>query len=223
MNEKNKTHQRINQYLDAVQEKTSGLSPDIAESIINDLREHIETRLQSYGDQPTVKEVEAVLAEMDPPESFAPDYDEAEFADKKVSRTAIFGALLLPFGIILAILSMIIIPGAPGVAWWQWVLRFTIIPLGIISPFATTILGIVSLSQIRASKGKLIGKPLAVLDLLFYPILILDVLLIAGLITIFATGFFGITGLNAILLVLSVLIVLAIDFIIIVLVWRAVR
>ncbi len=58
-----------------------------------------------------------------------------------------------------------------GPNWWQWILICTLIPLGLTAPFGTTILGTVAISQIRNSRGRLIGLPLAVADALFFPVL----------------------------------------------------
>lgn len=51
-------------------------------------------------------------------------------------------------------------------------LALTTVPLGLTSPFGTTILGLVSISQIRNSRGKLHGLPLAAADALLYPLLV---------------------------------------------------
>ena len=58
--------------------------------------------------------------------------------------------------------------------WWQWILILTILLPGITAPFGTTILGVVALSDIRHSQGRITGLPLAVFDALFYPLLLLD-------------------------------------------------
>jgi len=236
MNEQSIAVKQINQYLNAVREQLTGLSQSEVDSIIDDLREHIDASLQAHGDQPTRENVEAVLAEMDPPESFAPEFDVEVETAPKVSRSAIVGAGLLPFGILMAILLIIpassttystiegvTVNNAPQVAWWQWLLRFTILPLGIISPFATTILGLISISQIRASKGKLIGKSLALLDALFYPLLLLDGLLLALLFGIIAHIPDGHLPLTGTLPLLSYLLVIIVDLIIVAIAWAKIR
>jgi len=63
--------------------------------------------------------------------------------------------------------------------WWQWVLVLTVLPLGLTAPFGTTILGLMSISDIRHSNGRVIGMPLALADALGYPLLILDALIVA--------------------------------------------
>jgi hypothetical protein len=227
---------RINQYLDTVRGQLSRLSRDEADSIIDDLREHIDAAMQAHGDRPTLENVEAVLAEMDPPESFAADLDESTEVVPKVSRSAVIGAVLLPFGILLAILSLMpvsstassVVDGVttsilPATTWWQWLLRITIVPLGIISPFATTILGLVSISQIRASKGKLVGKPLALIDTLFYPLLLLDGLLIGFMFAIIAIIPNGQLALTESLTLLSYILVIIVDFVIVAIAWLKIR
>ena len=64
-----------------------------------------------------------------------------------------------------------------GPKWWQWVLICTLLPLGIMAPIGTTILGTVSISEIRHSHGHLLGLPLAVADALLFPLLLLDCLI----------------------------------------------
>ena len=236
INELTTIENRINQYLDAVRDQLSGLSQDEIESIIDDLREHIDTALLAHGEQPALENVEAVLAEMDAPESFAPDLDETTEVVPKVSRTAILGAVLLPFGILMAIVSLMPVSSATfsavdgvttrnlsGTTWWQWLLRLTVLPLGIISPFATTILGFISISQIRASKGKLVGKPLALIDALFYPILVFDGLLIAFLFVMIAAIPDGHLALTEGLTMLSYMLVISINVIICVIAWHNIR
>ena len=154
----------------------------------------------------------------------------------KVSRLAIVGAGLLPFGILATLLFLlpasfaiystvdsVTANSGSQVAWWQWLLRLTILPLGIISPFATTILGWISLSQIRASNGKLIGKPIALLDALFYPILLLDGVLIALLFLFIARIPEGNLAFTEMITLLTYILVLVVDFVIVAIAWAKVR
>ena len=67
----------------------------------------------------------------------------------------------------------------PEVTIWQWIARFTILPLGLLAPFGCTALGCLGISRIRASQGRLIGMPLAVAVALFYPLLVLDGVLLS--------------------------------------------
>ncbi len=229
---------RINEYLEAVRAQLIGLSHEETEMILDDLREHIDTNMRAYGPQPSVKAVEAVLAGMDPPESFSQDGEASTSVVPKVSRLAIVGAILLPFGILMIVLLLVpvgsttfssvdgaVTTSKPVVAWWQWLLRFTILPLGMLSPFASTALGVAAISQIRASKGLLVGKPLALIVALFYPLLVLDAIVLA--IMYQAYGFlldgFGFLALSEFLALTSIIVVAIIDLLIVLLAWRRIR
>jgi serine/threonine protein kinase len=98
----------------------------------------------------------------------------------RFSRIAIWGAIWAPLffvGLMFFHPSVVVVtPGSPppGPAWWQIVLRFTLLPLGLTAPFGTTILGGIAVSKIRRSAGRLYGIWLAVFDGLFFPLLTLD-------------------------------------------------
>ncbi|HSP43762.1 MAG TPA: serine/threonine-protein kinase, partial [Luteolibacter sp.] len=98
-------------------------------------------------------------------------------ANPRFSRPAMVGACWASFAIIALFLANIKIgpsssPGT-GRVWWQWLLVFTVLPLGVTAPFGTTILGWISIAGIRRSSGKLYGLGLAVFDGLLFPLLIL--------------------------------------------------
>ncbi len=61
-------------------------------------------------------------------------------------------------------------------AWWQWVLRLTLLPLGVLAPFGTTLLGAVAIPRIKRSNGKLYGLRLAAADALLYPLIVIFLL-----------------------------------------------
>ena len=98
----------------------------------------------------------------------------------RFSRIAIWGAIWAPLffvGLMFFHPSVVVVgPGSPppGPAWWQIVLRLTLLPLGLTAPFGTTILGGIAVSKIRRSAGRLYGLWLAVFDGLFFPLLTLD-------------------------------------------------
>ncbi len=56
----------------------------------------------------------------------------------------------------------------------------TVLPLGLTAPFGTTILGIIAISDIRHSRGRLHGLALALPDALLFPLLALDVAIYLG-------------------------------------------
>jgi hypothetical protein len=172
---------------------------------------------------------------MDAPESFAPNFDGRMVVDRKVSRPAIRGAIWLPLGILMAILFLF--PPGNGLdaifdrfaayystttTGWQKALGVIILTLGISSPFATTVLGVFSLSQIRAAQGKLMGRLLALPDTLFYPLLLLDSLLLVWMFTLSARVPGTQLAFSETLSLVSILVVvMIIDLVIVAIVWRS--
>lgn len=105
--------------------------------------------------------------------------------EAQFSRLALLGALWAPFffccGMLLLVSFPVSVPegqAPPGPAWWQTLLAFTVLPLGLAAPFGTTICGLVALSSIRRSTGKLYGSGLALFDILLFPLLALDILIV---------------------------------------------
>jgi hypothetical protein len=213
---------RINRYLNEVQKNLSSLSKLEQEEILENLRAHIYSELENRSlGQPTPEDMQSVLNDMDPPDSYANsqlDLSAETPMDNHVSRRAIIGAIILPIGFCLVLL---IIPlsasNAPApVSTWQTILRFTLLPLSIVAPFASTALGLLGISEIRNSNGRVYGMPLAVFVSLFYPILVLDLILF-----IIGWSMLGdIEGWDFIPLAWLVL-VLVIDYFIIRTTWRA--
>ena len=72
-----------------------------------------------------------------------------------------------------------------GPKLWHWILIVSLLVPGLVAPFGTTILGVIAISDIRPAGGRIVGRPLAVFDALFYPLLLLDiaVIFIAGTVT----------------------------------------
>lgn len=213
----------ISDYLEQVKANLSHLSSEEVEEIISSLQAHIDIALGEYPNGAAdLAAVKAVLAELDPPASYA----DARFvpiggssAEASISKHAVIGAVLLPFGIILAI-SMMTVSSSSSTAYvdgvavveqgrtfWQWLASFTLIPLGIISPFAATILGLIGISRIRASLGQITGLPLALFVTLFYPILILDGILFMTSVSLFQDASYW-----NIALVITVVLILAADY-----------
>ena len=140
--------------------------------------------------------------------------------ERKISRLAIIGAILLPFGFFLILLFVPLNASATPTppSSLQIVLRFTLLPLAVVAPFASTVLGFASISQIRNSNGSIYGLPLAVLVSLFYPIIVLSLIL-----TIVGWTLLGrFEGLSIIPLAWFFLI-LVIDYLIVRFTWRAAR
>ena len=99
--------------------------------------------------------------------------------EPRFSHTAIVGAI---WPVLLVGSAFLVLPlqwsltktASSGLAWWRIVLMVTVLPLGLAAPFGTTILGWISVNQIRRSAGRLYGLWLAVGDGLLFPLLLLD-------------------------------------------------
>ncbi len=104
-------------------------------------------------------------------------------SEPRFSRTAIVGACWSVFGLLAALFSLIaLVEGGPGQTPTRLglILAVALVPLGLTSLFGTTILGLIAISQIRHSSGRLCGLSLAVFDALLFPLLALNGLLIGG-------------------------------------------
>jgi len=107
-------------------------------------------------------------------------------ADSRLSRLAVAGACWAPLFFITTALMLFferavpVLEGGtpPGPPWWQIGLSLTLLPLGFTAPFGTTLCGVVALSKIRRSGGRLCGLGLALFDALLFPLLILDGLIV---------------------------------------------
>jgi serine/threonine protein kinase len=107
----------------------------------------------------------------------------------RFSRAAIIGAAWAPWFFIAAVLfftttdvDTVLGSLPPDPDWWQVLLGFTVLPLGLTAPFGTTILGGISISQIRHARGRLYGLGLAVFDVLLFPLLLLDILVLGAVV-----------------------------------------
>ena len=140
--------------------------------------------------------------------------------ERRISRLAIIGALLIPFGFFTVLLffplSRSTTPISPST--WQTLLRYTLLPLSIIAPIASTALGFISISKIRNSNETIYGLPLAVFVSLFYPIIVLDLILI-----IIGWTLLGDIQGWSFLPVIWLFFVFAIDYLIVRSTWRAVN
>ena len=121
----------------------------------------------------------------------------------------------------------------PETAWWQIPLAFlavVILLLGVTAPFGTTLLGAISISQIRHSAGRLYGLGLAVFDALLFPLLALYLLILTVPKVISAVIIKSTAGaepsmasviLVVIAAIFAIILALLLDFLIIRWAWRA--
>ncbi|NIP28854.1 MAG: protein kinase [Phycisphaerae bacterium] len=129
------------------------------------------------------------------PKSKPPSTSEDKIsATGRFSRTAIVGAcwasLFLP--LLIPVLMHISVSQATsptgdvtpdvtpkvGISFFGLIILLPFLILGLSALFGTTILGLISISQIRNSSGRLYGMGLAVFDALLFPLLLLNVVIV---------------------------------------------
>jgi predicted membrane protein len=138
--------------------------------------------------------------------------------DRHISKLAIIGALLLPIGflVVLVFIPLIRSTNLNPPSTWQNLLRSTLLLAAVIAPFVSTTLGFISVSQIRRSKGAIHGLPLAVFVSLFYPIIILDLILVY-----LGYTFLGRLQVSSLIPLAWFFLILLIDYLIVRLTWRS--
>ena len=108
----------------------------------------------------------------------------------RFSRKAIIGALMIPFPMLLMIGSVFFVrnssavPMPPGSAPVINSAQPSILGLGVLIVtglplILTTILGMIAISDIRSSNGRIVGLGLAFFDAIFFPVIFLNGLLVA--------------------------------------------
>jgi len=165
--------QRMQAYLRQVERALSATLPEERADILQDLQAHIYEALKARTAAPTVADVDAVLAEMPAPESYAESASgmQAEFppeipmapaptAAPRLDGLAVV-ALVCPLtGVLLAIAALLVRTG-------------TLILVGYLLLLLGLIFGIVSLIRIGASRGRLTGLALAISGLILSGFLLL--------------------------------------------------
>ncbi len=181
----------VDEHLDAVEAVLSqgGMNRPERRRIIDEIEVQVHEMLAIYGENPCVADVQSVLAKLDPPEAYAaagepavasmPEKTSAPDSEPKYSKLAIVGALWIPLFIVIALTTA----GGPTNFF-----ATLVIIAALMAPFGTTILGWVAVSQIRHSRGRLYGTGLALFDGLFFPLLILDWLVLAAWSALFICG-----------------------------------
>jgi hypothetical protein len=224
MSEVDLIEKRTRQYLDEVKAHLGELSTEEIDEVLDSVLSHIHNKMRerSEGEQ-TLHNLEEALREMDPPEAYAQSLLSSTIESStqmRFSRYPIIGAALLPFGIGLAALFIPVFPGntESDPTLWQWILRFTILPLGILAPFACTTLGFLGISEIRKSAGRVIGLPLSFFVTIFYPIIFLDLLIFWITASIFSAKEYW-----NIVFALCISIILILDYVIVKTGWKAVN
>ena len=188
---------QIDAHLDAIERVLSarGMSRSQRRGILDDVQTQIVEMLHRRCPQgATMADARAVLAELDPPESYAQDRDSPDQAipggplgvaprTPRVAVIAAFWALAFPIFFFWWFSCYSVVPAGQHPPEPQLLLKLCMIAVlasGLTAPVGTTALGLLALSRIRRSRGRLCGRALALADALLYPLLALDGLLIWG-------------------------------------------
>lgn len=163
-------------YLDEVAAQLHYLTPAEREQILQQLYARISHALERvrHG-QPTVRDLQQVLASLPSPRSFA--RQEAKAAEPAPDtlrgvHTAVAGAVLMPFALILFGSALVLASGtaAAKLTSWEWVVML----VGFQAPILVTMLGIASIAGLRATHAGRGNLALAVSVMLTFPLLLLD-------------------------------------------------
>ncbi|MBI2924155.1 MAG: serine/threonine protein kinase [Verrucomicrobia bacterium] len=214
------------------------------EVVLKSLEKERERRYQTANEVKTDVEMIASesphsSAEKVPPghPTLTPSSERSQPLTPRFSRKALIGfgwawfAIPAPFFIVA-------LRETPSV-WLPWLLGFLFLLPGATAPLGTTILGLLALRDIRHSRGRIVGLPLALADALLFPLLLLDGL-IAAFFSVLAPNLVRVihqmtapapdspmpAWLNAAMLlayVLALLVIAVVDFWIVRAAWRAAR
>ncbi len=170
MNYDKKIEEGISRYLEKVASYLRETPPDEADEIIRDLQSHIYDALASRsGAEPTPADLEAVLSEMDPPESYGPPVSSDTGTHKALDTTGPTRSLgswamaVMIYGVIIPIIlamAMVIFGGRPMNTWQ--VVTAPLVVSGIILELLALILGLASWRE-KTGKAAAIGAGIIII------------------------------------------------------------
>ena len=172
----------IDDHLDLIDEmlRGSGMSRSERQSILDDVQTQVLDMLAARTEgEPTVEDVRAVIAELDPPEYYAQENGvSAESSVKpetvrRISKLAVAGVFWALFFVPSILLCLLFRSTQAVVTMPEYAFIITVLSLGLTAPLGTTALGLISISQIRHSGRPLYGLGLSVADALFGPFVLL--------------------------------------------------
>jgi hypothetical protein len=234
---------RLDAYLEAIDKamEASGSTWNQRRSVTDDVEaQALEMLSTRSGAAPGLDDVETVIGELDPPEAYAAEVDTApgpaeapptrpgvEPKGRRFSREAIVGACCAPLVLVVAGLFWGRPARDPGsgpetTSWLTRALAHAVLGSGMAAPLLTTFLGIIAISKIRHSAGRVYGLGLALFDALLFPLLLLDASLI-GWPHVMAKDLRLSDSFVAGCSFAGLLVAIAADVLIVWLVWRAIK
>jgi hypothetical protein len=197
---------RLDAHLDAVEKVLvdGGRTRAQRRAVLDDLESQIQEMLAARSANPALPDIDAVLGQIDPPGAYAEGRSNAAGAGEastilgslaptgiaRLSRAALWGFVCVLGALVGALVVngiawTMLVPSAPPHVYVEdsfvlWVVisrlaTVTLLGVGLIG----TILGWIGFVQIRGSKGTLRGTGLALFAGLFYPAVLVIVLVVA--------------------------------------------
>lgn len=179
---------RLDTHLDAIDQVLTDQGEDRSarRTITDEVESHIREQLaqRTAPNAPTVADLEAVLAEMDPPEAYGQGTDDRSPTRQQTdaattapgySRPAVRGLIIGFLGPFLASIFLLLGETSSSQPATVQSIVFGILGLGlfVVSVVTMVVLGIIALNRIKRSNGRLRGKGLAIFDIAFWPVLLL--------------------------------------------------
>lgn len=161
---------QIDVRLDEVVLRALEKDPDRRYQQASEVKTQVETIASTPSAQPRVDGIQSVNTRLAATPAVA--------VVPRFSRCAIWGAAWAPWFLLTFLgffsVKVAVRPEYHGPSWWQIIIMIAVMALGLTAPFGTTVLGMIGVSHIRNSFGRIYGLPLAVADALFYPLVALD-------------------------------------------------
>ena len=181
----------IDARLDAIEQMLMGARVSYSERrhIVSEVETQVFELLARRGDNPTRDDVEAVLASLDPPESYVPEELRGRapvsprFSGERAAPKAPPGPRISRLALASAAAALLVLPiGLLAVATSHSRDLGEIAAVFSFAMFAVTLCGVVAVARIVRSEGRLIGLPPALFAAAIGPVVLLNV----GVITLVA-------------------------------------
>jgi hypothetical protein len=194
----------IDDRLDAVERVLllAGVSRGERGGIVEEVETQVyELLARRTSEEPTRRDVQAVLAALDPPEAYAPEGYRERAADAaappvprpRQPRPSLLAIASAAVGVLTLLLFVVLSGISAEVSSGLGLLLLAV--FGLLVPAAVTTGGAVSLWHIRRSDGWLFGLPVALFATMLYPLILANVLLVTAMMLFDESGLFVVAGL----------------------------
>lgn len=167
----------IGRHLEEVASQLSAATPEEADVILQEIEAHIHEALgDRFPHGATTDDLETVLSEMDPPSSYAGAIEGTPLiaGQPRFCRTAILAAVVACVAPILMVVRLVVESLKSSSSIRFGIGAMSILLAVVYYLLLTPPLGLVAVSQIRASRGGLIGMPLAFATAFVCPVFVIS-------------------------------------------------